>query len=56
MMGLTLQVGGTCTGEHGVGLHKKKYVAQEHADTLDLMRDIKGLLDPQNLLNPGKIF
>lgn len=56
MMQLTMQVGGTCTGEHGVGLHKKKYLAQEHADTLDLMRDLKRLLDPQNLLNPGKIF
>ena len=56
MMHLTLQVGGTCTGEHGVGLHKKKYVAQEHADTLDLMRDLKNLLDPQGILNPGKIF
>ncbi|WP_135229945.1 FAD-binding oxidoreductase [Deinococcus fonticola] len=56
MMQATLQAGGTCTGEHGVGLHKKKYVAQEHADTLDLMREIKALLDPHHLLNPGKIF
>lgn len=56
MMQLTLAAGGTCTGEHGVGLHKKKYVAQEHADTLELMRQIKGLLDPQGILNPGKIF
>lgn len=56
MMQATLSAGGTCTGEHGVGLHKQKYLAQEHADTIELMREIKALLDPQGLLNPGKIF
>ncbi|MCS7067053.1 MAG: FAD-binding oxidoreductase [Meiothermus sp.] len=52
----TLALGGTCTGEHGVGLRKKKYLLQEHGPALAWMRQIKQLFDPQNLLNPGKIF
>ncbi|WP_299429322.1 FAD-binding oxidoreductase [uncultured Meiothermus sp.] len=52
----TLALGGTCTGEHGVGLRKKKYLAKEHGPALDWMRQIKRLFDPENLLNPGKIF
>ena len=52
----TLSRGGTCTGEHGVGLHKRAYLAREHADTLKVMRGVKALLDPQGLLNPGKIL
>ncbi|MER3482526.1 MAG: 2-hydroxy-acid oxidase [Meiothermus sp.] len=50
-----LELGGTSTGEHGVGLRKKKFLAQEHGVALEWMRQIKGLFDPQNLLNPGKI-
>lgn len=56
MMSLTLAAGGTCSGEHGIGLHKKKYLAQERADTLELMREIKAVFDPAGLLNPQKIF
>lgn len=52
----TLSLGGTCTGEHGVGLRKKKYLAREHGPALDWMRQIKRLFDPHDLLNPGKIF
>lgn len=52
----TLALGGTCTGEHGVGLRKKKYLPKEHGPALEWMRQIKHLFDPQNLLNPGKIF
>jgi D-lactate dehydrogenase (cytochrome) len=51
-----LALGGTCTGEHGVGLRKKKYLPKEHGPALAWMRQIKQLFDPQNLLNPGKIF
>ncbi|MRR08837.1 FAD-binding protein [bacterium] len=52
-----LTLGGTCTGEHGVGLGKRKYLAQEHGDdALDVMRTIKQALDPQDILNPGKIL
>ncbi len=48
---------GTCTGEHGIGLHKMHFMAHEHGeDALDLMRSLKMAFDPQNILNPGKII
>jgi D-lactate dehydrogenase (cytochrome) len=48
---------GTCTGEHGIGLGKRKYMAQEHGDAaLTVMRAIKMALDPDNILNPGKVL
>ena len=47
---------GTCTGEHGVGLHKMQFMAEEHGeDALALMRSLKHAFDPNNILNPGKI-
>ena len=49
-----LERGGTCTGEHGVGLGKQKYQQQEHGAALEVMEKIKWALDPNNLLNPGK--
>ncbi|WP_344983940.1 FAD-binding oxidoreductase [Deinococcus rubellus] len=51
-----LVVGGTCSGEHGIGLHKPRHLAREHGDLLSLMRGVKALFDPQGLMNPGKIF
>lgn len=52
-----LTLGGTSTGEHGVGLGKRKYMIAEHGEpAVNLMRALKATLDPQNLLNPGKIF
>lgn len=52
-----LAMDGTCTGEHGVGQKKIKYLELEHSpETLDVMRLIKRSLDPQNILNPGKII
>lgn len=51
-----LDKGGTCTGEHGIGIGKKKYLAKEHADSLPLMKLIKQQFDPKNILNPGKIL
>lgn len=53
----TLAVGGTITGEHGVGLAKKPWLRRQLGESShQLMRDIKHVLDPRNLLNPGKIF
>ena len=51
-----LDLGGTATGEHGVGIGKAMFMAREHGDALDVMRGIKQLLDPNGILNPGKIF
>jgi D-lactate dehydrogenase (cytochrome) len=51
-----LDMGGTCSGEHGVGLGKMKYLAAEHGAALDVMRTLKRALDPDNRLNPGKMI
>ena len=54
---ITLELGGTISGEHGVGISKQKYISMEIQPAgLELMRNIKKVFDPKNLLNPGKIF
>jgi D-lactate dehydrogenase (cytochrome) len=50
-----LAMEGTCTGEHGIGIGKQPYLMEELGETVDLMRDIKRLFDPENLMNPGKV-
>ena len=52
----TLELNGTITGEHGVGLHKKAYLLKEHGDNIPLMKIIKRSIDQNNIMNPGKIF
>ena len=56
MVARALSLGGTCTGEHGVGIGKIKFLYEEHGDAVSVMRSIKQALDPDNIMNPGKIF
>lgn len=56
MVQRALDMDGTCTGEHGIGLGKQDWLVAELGEAVDIMRTIKRAMDPQNLLNPGKIF
>ena len=51
-----LELEGTITGEHGVGLHKKEHLLQQHTNSIPVMKSIKKTMDPNNIMNPGKIF
>lgn len=51
-----IEMGGTATGEHGVGIGKRKFMSTEHAEALDVMRDIKEAIDPTGIMNPGKVI
>jgi D-lactate dehydrogenase (cytochrome) len=57
MVARALAMDGTCTGEHGVGMHKMDFLLQEHGDNaIGTMRALKHALDPKNIMNPGKII
>ena len=57
MVQRALRLGGTCTGEHGIGLHKMGYLVEEAGEgAVAMMRSIKQALDPKNIMNPGKVF
>jgi len=53
---VALELGGTCTGEHGVGLGKRDALKAEVGAAFDTMKLIKSALDPKNILNPGKVL
>jgi D-lactate dehydrogenase (cytochrome) len=56
LVAYALERGGTCTGEHGIGIGKIPFLAREHGDQLGLMRGIKRVFDPNGILNPGKVL
>ena len=52
-----IEVQGTCSGEHGIGLHKMGFLVTEAGSgAIEMMRTLKRALDPKNIMNPGKIF
>jgi D-lactate dehydrogenase (cytochrome) len=55
MVNRALEMEGTCTGEHGIGCGKMDFLATEHGEAISVMRSIKQALDPDDIMNPGKI-
>ncbi|MDW8045627.1 MAG: FAD-linked oxidase C-terminal domain-containing protein [Nitrososphaerota archaeon] len=51
-----MELGGVIAGEHGIGLARKSFIEAQHGNALQVMRMIKRAIDPNNIMNPGKIF
>ena len=51
-----LRMDGTCTGEHGVGQGKRKYMLKELGNAVEIMKQVKNAFDPDKIMNPGKLF
>jgi D-lactate dehydrogenase (cytochrome) len=51
-----IELGGGASGEHGIGLEKKEFMDKQHGKSIFLMKEIKKLIDPNNIMNPGKFF
>ncbi len=56
IVSFAIAAGGTATGEHGIGIGKRKFMKQEHGESVEVMRGIKKHLDPNGILNPGKVL
>jgi len=56
MANLAISLGGTCTGEHGIGMGKLDYMPAQLGYSWNVMSDIKEALDPSNIMNPGKLI
>ena len=51
-----MKLEGTITGEHGIGIQKKEYLKKQHPDNITLMQTLKKSIDPNNIMNPGKVI
>ena len=56
MINRAIDMDGTCTGEHGIGIGKREYLEKELGEGIQVMRQLKNALDPHNVMNPGKVL